>query len=112
LACSGTARDLLDAVYQYPGGWLSDRIGSRNALVLFAALAGAGYLVLCVQPKLALRLRRARVRVWRGRALASPAMFAMIAEHLPRERRAMGFTVQANSQKRVPVMLSPRPVGF
>jgi len=41
----GTARDFLDAVYQYPGGWLSDRIGSRNALVLFAALAGAGYVI-------------------------------------------------------------------
>src|SRR2546426_10466790 len=35
----GTARDFLDAVYQYPGGWISDRIGSRRALVLFAAVA-------------------------------------------------------------------------
>src|SRR5687767_6015794 len=32
----GTARDFLDAVYQYPGGAISDRIGSRRALVLFA----------------------------------------------------------------------------
>jgi len=38
-------------------------------------------------------------------------MFAMIAERLPRERRAMGFTVQA-ILKRVPVMISPTIGGL
>ena len=31
----GTARNLLGAVYPYPGGAVSDRIGSRLALTLF-----------------------------------------------------------------------------
>ena len=26
----GTARDFLDAIYQYPGGYVSDRIGTRR----------------------------------------------------------------------------------
>src|SRR6188474_2735927 len=25
----GSCRDLLDSVYQYPGGWLADRVGRR-----------------------------------------------------------------------------------
>src|SRR5215510_15277870 len=40
----GTAEDLLDACYQYPGGWLADRAGRRRAFLIFAALASAGYL--------------------------------------------------------------------
>src|SRR5215510_7219834 len=106
----GTARDFLDAVYQYPGGSASDRIGSRRALVLFAALAAAGYLIYAFS------------RSWQfifvglvfsmaWASMASPAMFAMIAERLPRERRAMGFTVQA-ILKRLPIMISPTIGGL
>ena len=29
----GTLKDLLDAAYAYPGGWLTDRLGSRRALL-------------------------------------------------------------------------------
>jgi len=39
----GTCQDLLDGVYQYPGGWIGDRYGRRRALVLFVALAVIGY---------------------------------------------------------------------
>jgi len=106
----GTARDFLDAVYQYPGGWLSDRIGSRNALVLFAALAGAGYVIYAFSPSWPF-VFVGLVFAMAWASMASPAMFAMIAERLPRERRAMGFTVQA-ILKRVPVMLSPAAGGL
>src|SRR5258706_9730266 len=39
----GSCRDLLDSLYQYPGGWLADRIGRRRALLVFTSLAIAGY---------------------------------------------------------------------
>src|ERR671912_672387 len=39
----GSARDLLDSVYQYPGGRLADRAGRRRSLLLFTSLALAGY---------------------------------------------------------------------
>jgi len=101
----GTTRDFLDAVYQYPGGAISDRIGSRRALVLFAALAAAGYLIYAFSPSWPfVFLGLVFSMAWAS--MASPAMFAMIAERLPPERRAMGFTVQA-ILKRVPVMVSP-----
>src|SRR5262249_44435389 len=44
-------------------------------------------------------------------SMGSPPVFALIAEHLPRDRRAMGFTVQA-LLKRVPIMLSPTLGGL
>src|SRR5438876_10508219 len=41
----GSAEDFLDGVYQYPGGWIGDRLGRRNALVLFVTLALIGYAI-------------------------------------------------------------------
>src|SRR5262245_48728557 len=46
----GTVRDLLDGLYQYPGGWLADRIGRRQALTLFVGCAMAGYALLAMSP--------------------------------------------------------------
>ncbi|MEK6287388.1 MAG: MFS transporter [Acidobacteriota bacterium] len=106
----GTARDFLDAIYQYPGGAISDRIGSRRALVLFAGLAAAGYLIYALSPSWPF-VFAGLVFSMAWASMASPAMFAMIAERLPRERRAMGFTVQA-ILKRLPVMLSPAIGGL
>src|SRR5262245_60073179 len=41
----GTVRDFFDAVYQYPGGWLADRLGRRRAFLIIIAVASVGYLV-------------------------------------------------------------------
>src|SRR5215203_6159818 len=46
----GTTEDFLDGVYQYPGGWVADRFGRRRALLLFVALAMAGYALFLVAP--------------------------------------------------------------
>ncbi|PYS87353.1 MAG: MFS transporter [Acidobacteria bacterium] len=101
----GTGQDFFDAVYQYPGGWLSDRYGRRRAFLIFIALASVGYLVYLFSPSwpvvfvgLALSL------AWHS--MASPAIFAVIGDSLPRERRAMGFTLQS-ILKRVPIVIAP-----
>src|SRR5260370_39015042 len=41
----GTVRDLLDAAYAYPGGVLSDRLGTRRSLLLFGGMSTAGFAV-------------------------------------------------------------------
>lgn len=46
----GTAQDFFDAVYQYPGGWMADRLGRRMAFLIFVALASAGYVVYLLSP--------------------------------------------------------------
>ena len=46
----GTAMDFLDAVYQYPGGWVADKFGRRNALLTFVAAAMGGYAIYYFAP--------------------------------------------------------------
>src|SRR5437764_13457635 len=46
----GTAEDFFDAIYQYPGGWLADRVGRRRAFLTLVTVASAGYLVYLFSP--------------------------------------------------------------
>jgi MFS family permease len=105
----GTAEDFFDAIYQYPGGWLADRVGRRKAFLTFVTVASAGYLVYLLSPSWpVLFLGLALVMAWQS--MASPAIFAVIGDSLPRERRAMGFTLQS-ILKRVPVVIAPLAGG-
>ena len=101
----GTAEDFFDAIYQYPGGWIADRLGRRRAFLIFVALASAGYLVYYFAfswPLVFLGL--ALAMAWQS--MASPAIFAVIGDSLPPDRRAMGFTLQS-ILKRVPIVIAP-----
>ena len=101
----GTAETFFDAIYQYPGGWLADRLGRRRAFLIFVALASAGYFVYLFSPSWPfIFLGLALVMAWQS--MASPAIFAVIGDALPRERRAMGFTLQS-ILKRVPIVIAP-----
>jgi len=105
----GTAEDFFDAIYQYPGGWLADRLGRRHAFLIFVAIASAGYLVYLFSPSWPfLFLGLALVMAWQS--MASPAIFAVIGDALPPERRAMGFTMQS-ILKRVPIVIAPLAGG-
>src|SRR6185436_2916900 len=106
----GTAEDFFDACYQYPGGFVADRFGRRRAFLIFITIAAFGYLVYLFStswPFLFAGL--ALVMAWQS--MASPAIFAVIGDSLPRERRAMGFTLQS-ILKRVPVVIAPIIGGF
>ena len=108
VAAYGTLRDLLDAVYPYPGGWLADRMGRRASLILFAGLSIGGYLVYIVAPSWPwILVGTVLVMAWSS--LTLPAIFAVIGDHLPPARRAVGFGVQS-ILKRVPIILAP-PLG-
>ena len=101
----GTAEDFFDAVYQYPGGWLADRLGRRRAFLSFIGIASAGYLIYLVSPSWPVVFAGlALAMAWHS--MASPAVFAVIGDALPRERRTIGFTFQA-MLRRVPMVVSP-----
>ena len=105
----GTAEDFFDAVYQYPGGWLADRAGRRRAFLLFIAVASAGYLVYMLSPSWPwVFVGLAFSMAWHS--MASPAVFAVIGDALPKSKRAMGFTFQS-ILKRVPMVVSPLAGG-
>jgi MFS family permease len=101
----GTAENFFDAIYQYPGGWLADRFGRRRAFIVFVFLATCGYLIYLVSSSWPLVfLGLAFAMAWQS--MASPAIFALIGDALPQDRRAMGFTVQS-ILKRVPIVIAP-----
>jgi hypothetical protein len=60
------------------------------AFVIFVALASAGYVVYLLSPSWPfVFLGLALVMAWQS--MASPAIFAVTGDALPRERRAMGL---------------------
>lgn len=90
----GSCKDLLDGLYQYPGGWLADHLGRRRALLLFTSLAIAGYATYATAQSWPL-LFVGLLGVMAWKAGAFPLTFAVIGDALPRDRRAMAFSVQS-----------------
>jgi len=106
----GTAEDFLDGVYQYPGGWIADRYGRRFALIFFISLAAIGYAVYWVLPVWQLAfVGLALVMAWTS--MASPTLFAVVGDALPKDKRTMGFMVQS-ILRRVPIVIAPALGGF
>lgn len=97
--------DLLSALYSFPGGYLSDRLGTKRALLVFNALSMAGYLcVIFVQTWWAVLVGAAFFISWS--AISLPATMELLSKAVPKNRRAMGVSVLA-LVRRVPKMLGP-----
>jgi MFS family permease len=106
----GTWKDLLDAVYAYPGGAVTDRIGTRASLLLFGSLTVGGIAILFAGASVPLVfLAMTLVMAWSS--LGLPATFALIGEELEGHRRVVGFTVQS-VVKRVPIVIAPALGGL
>ena len=106
----GSFQDLLDGVYQYPGGWIGDRYGRRRALLLFVALATIGYALYWIAPSWPfVFVGLLFVMAWSS--MASPTLFAVVGDALPKERRALGFTVQS-ILRRIPIAVAPTLGGL
>jgi len=106
----GVLRNLLDGVYQYPGGWLADRLGRRKSLVVFTLLAIAGYGLYMAAPDWRWVLA-GTVFVMAWSSLSLPAIFAVIGDNLSSDRRAIGFSVQS-ILKRIPVVVGAMIGGW
>src|SRR5215207_10485612 len=90
--------------------WVADRFGRRHALLLFVGLASVGYAVFWVAPSWRYGfLGLVFVMAWTS--MASPTLFAVVADSLPSERRTMGFTVQS-VLRRVPIAIAPTLGGL
>ncbi|GAB7010055.1 MFS transporter [Halorubrum trueperi] len=99
----GTVGNVIGAVYPYPGGRLSDRIGSRIALTLFGVLSSLGFAVWLVAPTLGtitvggvvfepwiwIFVGLFLAQAWKSFGLG--ATFAIVKQSVPPERLARGF---------------------
>lgn len=104
----GALSDLLDAAYAYPGGWLSDRWGSRRALLFFGSLTAMGFVTYLLWHSIGgVFFGLFLVMAWKS--LGLPATFALVGEELSGSRRIVGFTVQS-ILRRIPIVIAP-PLG-
>jgi MFS family permease len=104
----GTLRDTLDAAYAYPGGLVSDRLGTRRALLLFGSLSTVGFAILFLTASPAgVFVALFFIMAWAS--LGLPATFSLVGEELEGSRRVVGFTIQA-VLKRIPIVIAP-PLG-
>jgi len=87
-------KDLLDGLYQYPGGWMGDRFGRKRALMLFTLMAMCGYALYALAWHWVVVFAGLwLVMAWKAGAF--PVTFAVIGDALPHGRRAMAFSVQS-----------------
>jgi MFS family permease len=98
-------QNLLGALYSFPGGWASDRWGYKRALILFTAVAMAGYLLVIVIPVWwAVFIGAVFFIAWT--AISLPAVMSMVSRVVPSDKRTMGVTVHS-FVRRIPMALGP-----
>jgi MFS family permease len=97
--------NLLSALYSFPGGWLSDRLGYKRALILFTLVAMFGYCIVIFVPTWPAVLVGAVFFIsWT--AVSLPAVMSMVSEVVGRDKRAMGVTLHS-FVRRIPMALGP-----
>ncbi len=97
--------NLLSALYSFPGGYLSDRLGHKRALIVFNLVAMFGYLIVIVFPHwLAVLIGAAFFLSWS--ALSLPATMSLVSRALPQEKRTMGVSIHS-LVRRIPMALGP-----
>ena len=97
--------NFLSALYAFPGGYLSERIGSKRALLVFNFMAMAGFLMVILIPAWqAVLIGAVFFLAWS--AISLPATMGLIARVLPTNKRTMGVTMHS-LVRRFPMALGP-----
>jgi MFS family permease len=101
----GAMDNLLSALYSFPGGYLSDRIGAKRALALFNLVAMIGFGIVIVVPTWQAVLVGAVFFIsWS--AISLPATMSLMFRVLPRNKRTMGVSMHS-LVRRIPMALGP-----
>lgn len=97
--------NLLSALYSFPGGYLSDRIGTKRSLMIFNLVAMVGYVVVIAVPSWQAVLAGAVLFIsWS--AISLPATMSLMYKVLPQGKRTMGVTMHS-LVRRIPMALGP-----
>jgi len=97
--------NLLSALYSFPGGYASDRLGYKKALLLFNLIAMGGYLIVIIFPYWQAVIIGAIFFVsWT--AISLPATMDLVASVLPKNKRTMGVSLHS-LVRRIPMALGP-----
>ena len=101
--------NLVGALYSYPGGWLAERIGVKQSLLVFNLLAIAGYLIVLVIPHWQAVLF-ASLLFLSWSAISLPATMSLISSTLPTNKQVMGVSMHSLI-RRLPMALGPLAGG-
>ncbi len=97
--------NLLSALYSFPGGYLSDKIGYKNALAVFNLVSMVGYIIVIAVPTWQAVIVGALFFIsWD--ALSLPATMSLVATVLPKQKRTMGVSLHSFI-RRIPMALGP-----
>jgi MFS family permease len=114
----GSVGNLIAAVYPYPGGALSDRVGSRVALTAFAVVTTVGFVLWWLAPVLGpVPVAGVTVPAWgwifgglflsqAWKSFGLGATFAIVKQSVPADRLAMGFA-STEVFRRIGFLLGP-----
>jgi MFS family permease len=97
--------NLLSALYAFPGGYLSDRLGTKRALLVFNGVAIFGFLIVIFIPTWQAVLAGA-VFFLSWTAISLPATMSLVSRVLPKNKRTMGVSVHS-LVRRIPMALGP-----
>jgi MFS family permease len=101
----GAMDNLLSALYSFPGGYLSDRIGAKRALAIFNLVAMIGFGIVIVVPTWQAVLVGAVFFIsWS--AISLPATMSLMFRILPQNKRTMGVSMHS-LVRRLPMALGP-----
>jgi MFS family permease len=97
--------NLLSALYSFPGGYLSDRLGYKRALLIFNLIAMTGFLIVILFPSwVAVIIGAVFFISWT--AISLPAMMSLVSNVLPNNKRTMGVSLHS-FVRRIPMALGP-----
>lgn len=102
--------NLLSALYSFPGGYLSDKLGYKKALAVFNLLALFGYLIVIIFPSWpAVIVGSVFFLSWT--AISLPATMSLVNSVMPSNKRAMGVSLHSFT-RRIPMALGPIIGGY
>ena len=88
--------NLLGALYSFPGGYLSDRLGTKRALLVFNIASMIGFVIVILVPTWPAVLGGAALFLsWT--AISLPATMSLVAQVLPKNKRRWAFPCTRSS---------------
>ncbi|MBN2364295.1 MFS transporter [candidate division WOR-3 bacterium] len=102
--------NLLSALYSLPGGYLSDKIGFKRALLVFNIMTIAGFAVVILIPTW-YSVLAGSVLFLSWTAISLPASMSLVSVVLPKNKRIMGVSMHS-LVRRIPMALGPLIGGF
>jgi MFS family permease len=97
--------NLLSALYSFPGGYLSDKLGTKKALFVFNMISMAGFVAVILIPVWQAVIAASFLFIsWT--AISLPATVGLLSRVLPKNKRTMGMSMHS-LVRRIPMFAGP-----